>query len=231
MATISARNAHAPILSFCFSQGLKLNPELVNDPRIYAARDSGSIACFRVLLENGMDVNNYLELGGSPLVSACQSGNVDLAEFLLSKGADPNNGYYSGYYEALLWAILGSNASLEMVRLLLRRGTVVKGTGALIAAAEHGQLGAVGLLLEHGERTGDLNLNEVEEYGAYDDRKPDEQGTALYKAATKGHAGIVDILLDKGANTSFKDAKGRSTADAAEEKGYQEIVQRLTTPT
>ena len=227
MAALSAKNGHASILSFCFSEGLKLNPELVNDPLVYAACDSGSVAIFRVLLDNGMDVDQYLELGGSPLVSACRGGNVELAKFLLDSGADPNNGYCNGDYESLVWAITGSNASLDIVNLLLARGTVVKGTGALIAAAEHGNLGAVKLLLTHGERTGDLDLEEVEEYGTYDHRKADDQGTALYKAAVEGHSEIVDILLEKGADARFRDAKGRSVADVAREKGHGDVARRV----
>ena len=227
MATLCAKNGHAPILSFCFSEGLKLNPELVNDPLIYAACDSGSVAIFRVLLDNGMDVDQYLELSGSPLVSACRGGNVELAKFLLDQGADPNNGYCNGDYESLVWAIAGSNASLDMVNLLLARGTVVKGTGAMIAAAEHGNLGAVTLLLMHGERTGDLDLEEVEEYGSYDHRKTDDQGTALYKAAVEGHLEIVEILLGKGADPSFRDAKGRSVSDVAREKGHGDITRKI----
>lgn len=116
-----------------------LNPDHVNDPLVYAATGSGSIKVHQVLLENGMDVNKYLELEGSPLVSACEAGNFELVRFLLAQGADPNNGYFMDY-EALIWAIVGSHASLEIVKLLLGHGTLVKGTGALIAAAENGNL-------------------------------------------------------------------------------------------
>lgn len=228
MAILSAKNAHPSILSFCFSEGLALNPDLVNDPLIYAAGDSGSVAIFRVLLDNGMDVNTYLELSGSPLVSACHSGNVELAKFLLDHGADPNNGYVLGDYESLVWATVGSHASLEMVDLLLARGTVVKGTGTLIAAAEHGNLEAVKLLLKHGGKTGDLDLEELEDYGSYDPRKLDDQGTALYSAAAQGHLEIVETLLEKGADPGFKDRKGRSVADIAEQKGHGEIARKLS---
>ncbi|KAM0805125.1 ankyrin repeat-containing domain protein, partial [Usnea florida] len=227
MATLSAKNGHSSILSFCFSQGLTLNPSLVNDPLIYAACDSSSVAIFRVLLDNGMDVDQYLELSGSPLVTACRGGNVELAKFLLDRGADPNNGYSNGDYESLVWAIIGPHASLDMVNLLLARGTAVKGTGALIAAAEHGNLGAVEILLRHGERTGDLDLDEVEEYGSYDHRKLDDQGTALYKAAVEGHSEIVEILLGKGADPRFRDAKGRSVADVAREKGHGDVARKV----
>ena len=102
----------------------------------------------------------------------------------------------------------------------------MQGTGALIAAAEHGHLGAVELLLEHGERTQDLDL-ELEEYGSYDHRKLDNQGTALYKAAVEGHSEIVDGLLEKGADPKFKDRKDRSVADVAEEKRHGENGRKL----
>ena len=227
MALLSAKSAHPFILSFCFSESLKPNSELVNDPLIYAACDAGSIAIFHVLLDNGMEADHYLELSGSPFVAACRAGNLDLAKFLLDQGADPNNGYANGDYESLVWAILGSNSSPDLVGLLLARGTVVMGSGALIAAAEHGNLGAVKLLLEHGERTRDLDLEEVEEYGSYDERKFDDQGTALYKAAAEGHTEIVDVLLEKGADAMFRDRKGRSVAEVAEEKGYGSIARKV----
>ena len=224
MAILSARHSQPEILSYCFSQGLTFNRENVNDPLLYAACDSGSIENFKVLLNNGVDVDQYMELGGTPLVSACEAGNLALAEFLLDRGANPNCGYGSGHYEALVWAIVGRNAKLDMVKSLLERGTVVKGTGALIAAAEHGNLGAVKLLLEKS----DVDLEEVEEYGAYYDKEREMNlGTALYAAAKEGHGEVVDVLLEKRANVHFKTQKGRSSADIAEENGHREIARKL----
>lgn len=227
IAIISAKNSHPPILSFCCSEGLEIDAELENDPLLCAACDSGSTAVFRVLLDHGMNVNSFLELDGSALVSACRVGNLELVKFLLDENADPNNGFDCGGYEALLWAIIGSRASLDIVKLLLANGVIVKGSGALIAAAEHGNLEAIKLLLEHGKRNKDIDLEEVGEYGAYDPRKLDDQGTALYKAAAHGHHDIVDILLKAGADTRYKDRKGRSVADIAEENGHGIIATRV----
>ena len=227
MAIISAENSHPPILSFCFSEGLPMNPDNVNDRLVYAACDSGSIPVFEVLLEQGMDVNKYLELEGSPLVSACYHGNVELARFLLDRGADPNCGYPLGHYEALVWAIIGDQASLEVVKLLLESGTKVKGTGSLIAAAEYGQFAALRLLVEHGSKDGDCDLEKVEEYGEYDSRKLDDQGTALYKAAANGHLDVVSFLLEKGADPKFRDRKGRTVLDIAVENGHEDVARRI----
>ena len=227
MATIAAKNKDPSFLSFCSSEGLKLDPENVNNPLIQVAYSSESIETVRFLLDNSMNVNNYLELDGSPLILACYAGNVDLARYLLDEGADPNIGYPCGDYEALVWVIVDSNASLEMVELLLARGTVIKGTGALIAAAENGNIGAVKLLLEHGEKTGDLALEEIEGWGGYDDRKLDDQGPALYKAAASGYLVIVEVLLEKGADPTHGDRAGRSPADIAEKNEHGDIARRL----
>lgn len=227
MATIAAKNRHPSILSFCFSEGLKLDPENVNDPIISAACSSGSIETVRVLLDNGMNVKKYLELDRSPLIMACGAGNVTLARYLLDEGADPNIGYPSGDCEALIWAIVGSNATLEILELLLMRGTFIEGTGALIAAAEEGNIGAVRLLLEHGEKTGDLSLEEIEEWGCYDHRKLDDQGPALYKAAANGYLAIVELLLEKGADPTHGDRMGRSPADIAEKNEHWDIARKL----
>ncbi|KAI4210758.1 MAG: hypothetical protein LQ351_006434 [Letrouitia transgressa] len=227
MAILSAKNSHPPILAFCFSEGLTMNPDSVNDPLVYAACDSGFIPVFEVLLEHGMDLDKYLEMGGSPLVSACCHGNVELVRFLLDCGANPNCGYPLGHYEALVWAIISDQASLEIVELLLERGTKVRGTGSLIAAAEYGNLEALRLLVEHESENGDCDLEEVEEYGEYDHRKLDDQGTALYKAAAKGHLHIVEFLLEKGADSKFKDRKGQGVLDIAVENGHEDIEKRI----
>lgn len=227
MALFSAKNSHPSILTFCFSEGLTMNPDLVNDPLVYAACDTNSTATFGILLEHGMDVNQYLEMGGSPLVSACYNGNVELASFLLNHGADPNNGYVLGHYEALVWAIVGPQTSPELVKLLLARGTIVKGTGSLIAAAENGNLEALRLLVEHELKNGACDLEEVQEYGVEDSRKLNDQGTALYKSAAQGHLKVVDFLLEKGADPKFRDRKGRSVMDIAIENGHEDIAKRI----
>ncbi|KAG6985272.1 hypothetical protein G7Y79_00146g102150 [Physcia stellaris] len=211
MSILAATHSHPSLLTFCFSQGLTLDPSKVNDPLLYAACDSSSVEVFKVLLDNGADANQYLELGGSPLVSACKAGNLSPAKFLLDRGADPNCGYALGDYEALVWAIVGPSASLDVVRLLLERGAVVKGSGALIAATES-----------------DVDVEEVEEYGAYYDKEKEAGlGTALYAAAKGGREEIVHVLFGKGANVHFRTKTGVSPAEIAERNGHADIARIL----
>lgn len=220
MALLATKSSQPDILSFCFSQGFKLDPDDVNDMLIYTVGGHGSIELWDVLLSNGLDVNKYLESGGSPLVMACAAGNFKLAELLLDRNANPNNGYHSGGYQALVWAVSGPDPNRDIVELLIKRNTKVKGTGALVAAAEIGNIDAVQLLLEEP----DVHIDETEDYGT------DEGGvTALYKAAAEGHDKIVDMLLEKGANRRFTDPTGKSVAVVAEENGHEEIARRVRT--
>ncbi len=227
MAILSAKNSHPTILTLCFSEGFHIDEENINDPLVYAACDSGSIPVFKVLLAQGMEVDKYTEMEGCPLVAACYSGKLELARFLLDRGADPNNDYMLGHYIGLVWALIGSHALLEIVALLLERGVKVKGTGAIIAAADYGNLEGLRLLVTHAVETGDGDLEENEIYGEPDPRTQDDQGTALYRAAASGHLMVVDFLLEKGADIKFKDQRGRSVLDIAVEKGHEDVAKTI----
>lgn len=233
MAILSARNNHPSILSFCFSEGLILD---LNAWRhldiVYACYDSQSIPIHRIFLSNGLPITYTDELF-SPMASACMDCNLELARFLLDEGVDPDKHSWGPGCYPLVWAIVGndhpSEDRVKVVKLLLERGTRVTETGALIAAIDEGNIAIVDLLLRHGESTGDLPLEEVEGkyYGDYDNRHSDDVGTALFKAAAAGQAEIVDMLLDKGADPTFRTKKGKSVADVAEEGGHWEIAREV----
>ncbi|KAL8725291.1 MAG: hypothetical protein Q9166_007440 [cf. Caloplaca sp. 2 TL-2023] len=229
MATISAKNAHPAILSFCFASGLNERKFRCNDPIIYAACDASSIAIFAVLLDQGgMAVNHWLELGGDVLIAAIYAGNLPLVKYLLAQGADPNSDYHFGEYTALSWAVIGphnrGSTGEQILRVLFEYGTKIVEIGALIAAAEKGNLAAVKVILEM--KGDEVDPEEVVDPGPYDDRHADDLGTAFYKAAAGGHSEIVDILIRSGADIGFKDRAGRSVIDIARGNEH-EIAIRL----
>ena len=81
----------------------------------------GGVACTRVLLERGADVDAHGRgwMTGTPLNSAAAGRHTDVARLLLDAGADPNARQGSG------WTPLHSaahNGDLGMVGLLLARG-------------------------------------------------------------------------------------------------------------
>jgi len=81
----------------------------------------GGVACVRVLLERGADVDAHGRgwMTGTPLNSAAAGRHVDVARLLLEHGADPNARQGSG------WTPLHSaahNGDPDMVSLLLANG-------------------------------------------------------------------------------------------------------------
>ena len=224
MAVLAAKANQPKILSYCFSEGLVLKSDTVDTRKVVGeACSSGSVAVFEVLLENGLNINESLETEGDPLTWACYTGNTELASFLLRRGADPNTDHIVGDSIALTWAVIGDKGSPELVKELLDYGAKVKETGALIAAAEYGNLAAVKMFINNK----DVDLEEVEFYDDYDSRKLDDMGTALYKAAAKGRRDVVAVLLEAGADISFKDRMGRSVLDIAEANGHRDMMKDL----
>jgi ankyrin repeat protein len=81
----------------------------------------GGVACARVLLERGADVDAHGRgwMTGTPLNSAAAGHHADVARLLLERGADPNARQGSG------WTPLHSaahNGDLDVVVLLLAHG-------------------------------------------------------------------------------------------------------------
>ncbi|KAL8965672.1 MAG: hypothetical protein Q9197_006391 [Variospora fuerteventurae] len=234
MAIKSAENGHSSILSFCFASGLKERPFNCNDDILYAACspvcEAASIPVFAVLLdEGGLDVNHYLECAGDILKSAVNRGNIQLVKYLIGRGADLNSDRCAPHGDtiAVVTAIVDdrNRHSTEILRLLFEHGAKIEETGALISAAEVGNVEAVKLIFEM--KSDEVVLEEETEEGLMDRRMRNDDGTALYKAAAGGHAEIVDILIRKGANIGFEDPSGRSVIKIARNNGHQALASRL----
>ena len=196
----------------------------MNSPLLHAANSGQSLRVFQVLQRHGWDLNNNCsEYDGDSLVFACYRGNGHLVRFLLENGADPNSDRIYGDWVVLTWAVAGNNASLQVLELLLDHGCRISETGALIAAAETGNMEATKLLIERG-----ADLEEVCDYGGYVDKERESrQGTALFKACEAGQAEIVEYLLDRGSDPTFRDGIGRSPFSVAEANGHESVLQVL----
>ncbi|KAJ6503020.1 ankyrin repeat-containing domain protein [Mycena vulgaris] len=104
------------------------------------------------LLDNGANINLPGGAYGSPLGSACSSGNISIVRLLLQRGADANilGGTYGG---ALSTACVRGHT--EIVRLLLQNGADIDAAGGyagspLGSASFHGKTAVVRLLIDSG---------------------------------------------------------------------------------
>lgn len=174
-----------PILHLAFSRWIHARPGLEAD----------MLAVAELLLAHGADVNDgYVEAPGSGHALSALYGavghadNMVLAQWLLDKGADPDDG------ESLYHSTeLGHHRAL---RMLLEAGAEPKGTNALFRAMDFHDHAAVEMLLAHGARA--------------DEFSPDEVGgeapsvvPALHQAARRmSDARMVGLLLEAGAGTA-----------------------------
>ena len=176
-----------------------------------AAR-AGDLATLRALVEASPElVNAKGEDDETPLHVAAMVGRLDVALFLIGKGAaiDARN---SIDQSPLLYAAYGGNAAL--VDTLSARGAPfdvkdARGSAPIHYAARQGNLDVVELLAAK---------------GAAIDERGSQGKTPLFLAAANGRAPIVKLLAARGAKLDTRDDAGRSPLAAALEGGHAEVA-------
>jgi hypothetical protein len=171
MIESAARAGRAELVSHLFAFAREHSvpaDELVNRDTVLGALSSVRVDVVAELVAAQPSCVNF-NLGhcGDPLVQAIvgpyadpakdtsPEDRVPVVQYLLEHGADPNASACSftkpGYH---LYTATSRNKPVEMIRLLLEHGAQVPGSGAVVAAAEHGRVDVLELLLSRGA---DLN--------------------------------------------------------------------------
>jgi ankyrin repeat protein len=194
----------------------------------------GDTAAIKRVLAAGAPVDSVDESGSSALMYAALYSDVSTMRLLLDRGANPNIADKAGA-TALMWAI----SDPAKVRLLIERGANVNAvasltgrTPLLIAAGRPGSAATVRMLLEKGadpknrDKKGETTLTrasfsgdpeilrlladrglDVNERVALD---KDFQLTPLMIAAFQGNTKVMEMLLARGADSSFHNSLGFS---------------------
>lgn len=173
----------SPLLHLAFSKHFRARPDLADN----------MIAVAEALVAAGADVNDSYptepgsEHGLSALYGALgHAGNLRLAEWLLERGANPNDN------ESLYHATELGHA--EGLRLLMRYRVETRGTNALLRSLDFDDIEATRLLLDYGA---DPNENPPE----HPSGQPVDTIPALHQAARRGRDGrYVSLLLAHGAD-------------------------------
>ena len=195
--------------------------------------------------------------GVAPLFYAAHSGCTDSARALLDAGADPSprSDRYWACLTPLHLAVQSRNTGV--VRLLLDRGADVDASGPsqasykptpLQVAARWGGIEVVRLLLDHGADiyagSGDRGEgfgNSVLRWVAYAnqtdilrlllerglDLQHPSARTALHVAAARGHAELVKLLIENGADPSARDDDGLTPREFAVARGRPDVSDLL----
>ncbi len=191
---------------------------------ILAAR-YGNENALRVLLYQGVDINQQDELGNTALIAASAERYPAITQFLLKQGADVHLLTNDGT-SALMNA--AGNGRLDNVKMLLRAGAELdaennQGETALVYAIKFGHGDIVDYLLDEGA---DPDIYDQEEIRA------NNRYTALMYAAEYGFAQpdddhIVNSLLDYGADPGIHRNNGDTALSIALSNGNEAIATRL----
>ena len=173
------------------------------DQRLLDAVSRGDRATLERALERGGRVDAKDDLGRSTvLLAVLDAGDLELVEFLRSKGAaldEPDTGGRSAL------SVAAQNGRLDIVRYLVANGAQVdrrdvqQRTPLFDAAlADHADI--VDFLHERG-----ADINARDQFG----------DTPLIVACAKGNSATAALLLERGADATTKDQEGRTARDRA----------------
>ncbi len=159
----------------------------------------------RILIEKNVSVNATTRNSFTALYGAAMTGNIEIVELLLENGADVNVGR-----PAIISA--AQRNRIDIMRLLLNHGTVVKDTDILLSVMNPS---AAEFLIKNG-----ADVNAQDRHGntvlirkfRYSDRAPHE---------------IIKVLIENNADLSIKNNEGKTALMIAAERGDNEIARFL----
>ncbi|KAL9628887.1 MAG: hypothetical protein Q9204_005592 [Flavoplaca sp. TL-2023a] len=200
------------------------------------------IRIVEIFLDGGADIEGYLEIWGSTLIStAAKLGNLDLVRLLVERGETLPDDLLCGVKDcatarylldrgarivkdsdpdvsAIITAVATHNTSMLSLLLSYADDADIRTSyEALHFAAMYGYLDAVEVLLNHGI---DVNTHlPVSDY--------EETPLASACRGTKPNSETVKRLLERGADVNFRDTSGSTALHCAAASGDPDTIQLL----
>jgi ankyrin repeat protein len=214
---LAASNGHGGIVRLLLRRGINMDAST-----LWAAFEAEeislgrSIPVFEAFIEvRSWDVNDNIGNAGTPLEFAVVLDHREVAQWMIDKGANPNNGRIRAPYTTLAWAC--QDSSLSMVELLLQNGASIAGSGAMHSAAKSGRTEVLAFLFENG-----ADINEIPTMSWIRADEP-RLGTPLHAAVKGNQRSAVGFLLTHGADASVMDSDGKTAFQVARENGSNEL--------
>ena len=210
-----------------------------------SACEAGEVETAALLIDAKADVNLKNTIGDSPLIVAAENNNRKLVELLLENGADPNCSDAEGMTPLHFAAVTGD---LAMAVVLMKKGADVLAKAFVYSnilpchvAAQYQRTDILKALynehpnLDMRTRVGSTPLHIAAMYnsskaaqvllelGVPKDAIDNDQRSALYLAALKGHLDVVKVLIAAGCDASLG-ANGKTAVHAAATSGKLPVL-------
>ena len=220
----------------------------IHAAEIHDAVQQGDIDSVKALIQESIELVDLREENGhTPLHLAAAGGNVEIAEFLISKNADVN-ALNNVNQSVLLYAAYFGNG--EIAEMLISKGARLNdqdifGRAPLHYAARQHSIGALLPLIENGaemdirDSIGETPMHFAIRWG-YDDIAEmlidggadlniltDDGKTYLHMASIKGFSAVADLLIKKGMDINTKDSNGSTPLYYAAKHGNKQIATLL----
>lgn len=183
----------------------------------------GHVSVVERLIRGGaaIDLEGEPDRGSRPLAFAIEADSLDIVALLLRNGATPNSLSPKCEEDVTLLAQACQRANASIVSALIQAGADVHETSRFVdddeppiqTAASHSNVDVIRVLLKHG-----ANVND----------QTSEGFTALHKAARRGCAPILRVLLSEGlADYSLRLINGSQPIHTAARWNHPDCIQAL----
>ncbi|CAL1299963.1 unnamed protein product [Larinioides sclopetarius] len=204
---------HEDIVDFFLSRNPNIgtsNSEISEFP-LHTAVYFGHVTIVKKMLEKVKkdEINVKDKSSKTPLIIAAERDHCEIAQILLSNGADPS---ISSKYGDLPLLIAVEKGSSKMVEILLNSGAGNDSNGKtsteLATASKHSKIVEIGLQ--------NSNINNINWH---------KEGNLLHMAASSGALEIVESLIHNNADINRRDSSGAKPIHIAVKEGFMDVVE------
>ncbi|KAK2728017.1 hypothetical protein QYM36_008483 [Artemia franciscana] len=185
----------------------KLPPKLeavIFGNSLHDAAMTGDLKICHELVSKGVPIDTLDRWERTALYYAVISRQLDVTQYLLAKGANPNA--KTTYLSETILQTAAMNGCLDICRLLVAKGATINAR-ALYYAVKSNRLNVTGYLLENGAN---LNAKHLVRYIPFDRDIPFNRETVLHTAVRVATLEMCQLLVAKGATVDALDSGDRT---------------------
>ena len=178
-----SKNFKFKVAQFLIDNGANVNNL---NRKILMINEEYIIPTINFLLENGANINEP-DRFNNILYDAIMDENLEIVEFLLEKGANPNIDFSNSYHETPFIMAYKRNSSIDIIRLLLRYGAnpnIIGKIGLFLENISVDKLQLLfdyGAIIDHDDLLSIVDILKIKKYGVPDNFLPETSWFSILK--------------------------------------------------